>query len=388
MKDLSITPPELQGEWNVIPNVSGNSYMLTGLEPGTAYEVMVEPVYDDGTTGMQSPITVFTTLGKETDPSEGMFSVSKGKQVQFAKGNLRYSGDIEGYEYEWSMAELQYEVLGQANIKEQGSNTSPANLHDLFCWSTTKNYCGVYSYYYDDDVDVRFKGDFVDWGTDAKLASNLGEGWSTLTKDEWSYLLTEREDAAAKKAIATISIDDKNKVKGLLLLPDEWTAPDGAPAIDGSAVELTLAQWEALEKAGAVFLPAAGQMTATYDSNSWNTNTTLTEAGTYWTSTPSGDKSDLNAIVLTIGDESATVEGDLYRRVYTAVRLVKALPEPVKGDANNDGVVNAVDIVYVVAFLKDGTKLPGFSEKAANADGNDKVDENDIQAIKEIIMTP
>ncbi len=44
VKDLTITPPELQGEWNVIPNVPGNSYILTGLEPATTYEVMVEPV--------------------------------------------------------------------------------------------------------------------------------------------------------------------------------------------------------------------------------------------------------------------------------------------------------------------------------------------------------
>ena len=58
------------------------------------------------------------------------------------------------------------------------------------------------------------------------------------------------------------------------------------------------------------------------------------------------------------------------------------------GDAHNDGVVNAVDIVYVVAFCKDGTKLPNFSEKAADADGNGTVDANDIQAIKEIIMNP
>ena len=57
-----------------------------------------------------------------------------------------------------------------------------------------------------------------------------------------------------------------------------------------------------------------------------------------------------------------------------------------KGDANYDGKVDAVDIVYAVAFIKDGTKLPGFNEKAADADDNGKVDENDIIAIKNIIM--
>ncbi len=57
-----------------------------------------------------------------------------------------------------------------------------------------------------------------------------------------------------------------------------------------------------------------------------------------------------------------------------------------KGDANYDGKVDAVDIVYAVAFIKDGTKLSGFNEKAADADDNGKVDENDIIAIKNIIM--
>jgi hypothetical protein len=171
-------------------------------------------------------------------------------------------------------------------------------------------------------------------------------------------------------------------------LPDEWTAPEDAPAIDGSSVELTLAQWTALETAGAVFLPIAGQMTATYDSNAWTTTTTITEVGTYWTATPSNDKSDLNAIVLTIGDDGATVDADLYRRTYTAVRLVKEVPAFIRGDANNDGKVDAADIVYIIAFIKNGTKLPGFDDNGADADGSGKVDENDLIAIKNIVMNP
>ena len=388
VKDLTITPPDQVGEWSVIKNLSKTEYTLTGLESGTAYEVMVEPVYEDGTTGLQSPITVFTTLGAETDPSESVFSVSESKKVQFAKGNLRYSGDSQGYEAEWSVAEQQYDVLGQDNIRVSGSRSYPATLHDLFCWSTTKNYCGVYSYYNDEDdeAEAYFKGDFVDWGTDATLIRDLGSGWSTLSKDEWNYLLTGRENAATKKAIATIAIDAENSVKGLLLLPDEWTAPDGAPAIAGTVVELTLAQWTALETAGAVFLPVAGQMTAVYDSDSRTTTTTITEVGSYWTATPSGDKSDLNAITLVIDNEGATVETDLYRRIYTAVRLVKAVAAFIKGDANGDGVVNVADIVCVVAY-RNGTTLPGFNLAAADIDGDGEVGDSDITAIKNIILS-
>ena len=57
-----------------------------------------------------------------------------------------------------------------------------------------------------------------------------------------------------------------------------------------------------------------------------------------------------------------------------------------RGDANGDGKVNVVDIVYVEAFLNYGTKLEGFNSMAANADGLGIVDEADVEAIKDIIM--
>lgn len=55
------------------------------------------------------------------------------------------------------------------------------------------------------------------------------------------------------------------------------------------------------------------------------------------------------------------------------------------GDANNDGKVNAADIVYVVSFLK-GKVLPGFNEKAADADLSGNISEVDISEIKNIIL--
>ena len=378
VKDLTISPPELQGEWNVIPNVSGNSYMLAGLEPGTTYEVMVEPVYEDGTTGMQSPITVFTTFGEESEPLEGVFSVSKDKKVGFAKGNLRYSKDANWNDH-WSLAEHQYDILGADNLESQEvnqyGNRFPSEDHlDLFCWSAGNSNNGTaYTYPY----DSYYTGDFKEWGTQTAFTDIYGFGWSTMTKDEWTYLLSERENAATLKSFATV-----NGVKGLVLLPDEWNAPDGVIISE----EMTAEQWATIEKTGAVFLPAAGTLTVNMDSKTVATVNDVNVVGSYWSSTPS--ETDVNAFSMTFTESEVEPAVDIYRRIGSAVRLVKALPEPVKGDANNDGVVNAVDIVYVVAFLKDGTKLPGFSEKAANADGNDKVDENDIQAIKEIIMTP
>lgn len=394
VKNLTITPPELVNEWIKVPNITGTEYTLTGLESGTTYEVMVEPVYDNGITGTQSPITVFTTLGTETDPIESTFSVSKSKKVQFAKGNLQYSGYSHGMEAEWSMAKQQYAIFGESNIEEQGSSTVPTSPKDLLCWSTPENYGGGYNYYdwSDEEADSYFKGNFVDWGTDATLISNLGAGWSTLSTDEWSYLLTERENAAIKKTVATITIDDENTVKGLLLLPDDWTAPAGVPAIDGNPVALTLEQWTALETAGAVFLPAAGQLTSTYDSDSWKTTTTLTPAGTYWTATPSADASGLKAMILSFDDENVTVANDLNRRVMTAVRLVKALPAYIIGDANGDGKVTITDAVAIVNYIL-GNPSPGFVIEAANINGdfdekgNPNITISDAVGVVNIILT-
>jgi hypothetical protein len=85
----------------------------------------------------------------------------------------------------------------------------------------------------------------------------------------------------------------------------------------------TAEQWSALEDAGAVFLPAAGQMTSTFDNNNWRTTTTVTEAASYWTSTESDDASGLKACTLTFTDTDITLDADMNRRSVIAVRLVK-----------------------------------------------------------------
>lgn len=364
VKDLTITPPDQVGEWTCIPNINGTEYTLTGLEPSTTYEVMVEPVYDDGTTGTQSPITVFTTLGEETEPVKGEFSVAEGKKVQFAHGNLRCEGTR--YEDEWSMAKQQYEVLGQDNIEVSGTRSYPAWLVDLLCWSTTKNYYGIDNYYsYNDEKALPyFQGDFTDWGECPALVRDLGPGWSTLTKDEWNYLLNGRENAAQLQMTATVA-----GVKGLVLLPDAWEAPDGLLISE----EMTAEQWATVEQTGVVFLPAAGQLTSTYVD--YAANTTVNDACTYWTATPSDNDSEVTSYVLTIGDAGATLEATLNRRVMTAVRLVKAVPAAATGDVDGDGDTDGDDIQTVLDYLLGKTTAVPAN---ADMDGNGVVDIVDL----------
>lgn len=82
-----------------------------------------------------------------------------------------------------------------------------------------------------------------------------------------------------------------------------------------------------MEAAGAVFLPVTGHLWS-YEDENHRTQTTINGMdviGNYWTSTPSGDKSERNAFVLRFNtnDSELTTNADTERRLGCAVRLVK-----------------------------------------------------------------
>ena len=189
----------------------------------------------------------------------GGFSVSDTVQVRFASGNLQ---NING---DWCFAEHQWDYLGAYS----------ATAWDLFGCSTAATNFGMSTS--EDDRD--YSGDFVDWGT------QIGDGhtWRTLSIDEWGYVFVRRTDAASKQGTATVTIGN-NVVPGLILLPDTWTLPAGLTFTSGydglftTHNQYTAAEWEQMEAAGAVFLPAAGLRHGTeviYGGLS----------GAYWTST-------------------------------------------------------------------------------------------------------
>lgn len=146
------------------------------------------------------------------------FSVSDAKQVVFAPGNLSEDG-LGFVEHQWECGGL----FGW------GTGDRPADTSD--------NWQG-YTH-------------FIEWG------DNVAGGWRTLTADEWHYLLFERAGADEKRTVGTV-----NGMHGLLLMPDEWEQPVDCP-IDSQATDWGVniysgSQWEQMETAGAVFLPAAG----------------------------------------------------------------------------------------------------------------------------------
>ena len=185
-------------------------------------------------------------------PDLGPFSVSETTKVMFSPGNLQYQASTKT----WRFAENQWEVIGEDN---QNISDSYIGWIDLFAWGTgdnpTKSSTSSSNY-----------STFIDWGVNAiSNGGNKANMWRTLTMDEWEYLFQTRAEAVNKYGAAKV-----NGITGVILLPDNWILPSGC----GFTAGMTTAwdnwnlvastniydanQWSKMEKAGAVFLPAAG----------------------------------------------------------------------------------------------------------------------------------
>lgn len=208
------------------------------------------------------------TLYGGTDALCEPFSVRPTKQGYFAKGNLQF----KYYPFSWRIATSQYECIGSAN---SAIGVNSTQWIDLFGWGTSgKSNCSMPwksdmdndSYYVGGGSDDNMTAD-TDWG------SNIAHGWTTPTRNNWSYLLHGRPHSADKVAMARID----NQHNGLLILPDYWVLPEGCSFSTQQLNSYTLLQWAAMEAAGAMFLPAAGFREAL---SVWNVGS----SGYYWTS--------------------------------------------------------------------------------------------------------
>lgn len=230
-----------------------------------------------------------------TDPfdangaSKALFSVAANRQVRISRGNLQYQASTDT----WRFAERQYEVMGAANTQVSPSNEG---WIDCFGWGTSGWESGANAYQpwsiSVDDADYQpggswqngLTGDYAnaDWGVYNSIANggNQAGMWRTLTNVEWAYLFGGG-NRASKWGRATID----GLYKGIILLPDEWTAPDGisfTPARSGfNSNVYTMEQWERLEAAGAIFLPAAGFRQYTFFNYE-------NQYGVYWSVSPYG----------------------------------------------------------------------------------------------------
>lgn len=222
---------------------------------------------------------------------EALFSVSAGRRVEFAKGNLQFCNlgshaTAEGMAPgQFRFAEHQYDYLGQANAAVSDSNDG---WIDLLCWGSSGWHVAGGSLK-DGDYDIESlcgTEAYADWGVYNAIGNDPVGTWRTLTRDEWDYIINQRAAStvdgtdSARYAEATV-----DSTAGLIIFPDRFVRPDGiAPivninknnfAISFADNVYTAEQWTLMEQAGAVFLPAAGFRGGTWLS-------TVGEGGSYW----------------------------------------------------------------------------------------------------------
>ncbi len=186
-------------------------------------------------------------VSAENGVLSGVFTINdNGDKIQFAKGNLQATYD--GSNWTWGFAANQWDYIGNAaaNNAITGNGTVSANgTVDLFCWSTKASYYGIHN----NTGKTFYAGDFVDWG------ELIGDGWHTLTKDEWKRVVVGHPHGQA-----TV-----NGIHGLVVMPDGWTHSSTPGGLyfeqmpkNWTTNKYTAEEWETLEEYGALFLPAAG----------------------------------------------------------------------------------------------------------------------------------
>ncbi len=193
-----------------------------------------------------------------TGELNGLFTINaSGDKVQFSQGNLQYFCSTTAPE--WRFAEHQYDYV-KFDISAYAANSE--KWIDLFAYGTSgydNGQTNYQPYVVGAAANTYYQGNLTgnaDWGYNP--ISNGGNteniGWRTLTRDEWLYVFSGRSNAASKYGHGSI-----NGVNGMILLPDNWTLPDGLSFTSGTWTNsYTLEQWALMENAGAVFLPASG----------------------------------------------------------------------------------------------------------------------------------
>lgn len=286
--------------------------------------------------------------------THSVFSVAAGKIARFSKGNLQYNAaqgshatsDGATKQGTWRFAQHQYDMVGDSNalisdtydgwIDLFGWGTSGWNggANAYQPWSTSTSYS---DYYPGGDAEANLTDEYAeaDWGMYNAIegGGNAPGMWRTLAQHEWYYLINERHastvngvtDARYAKAVVA-------EVRGMILFPDSYTHPAEVAQPkeinsswgDFTTNTYTAEEWDRLEAAGCVFLPAAGtRIGASVDGTG--------EVGEYWSAS---HRKNPIAYHVHIGQESvAPAESFIDRSQGSSVRLVRVTPcTPTYGD--------------------------------------------------------
>ena len=193
----------------------------------------------------------------------------------------------------------------------------------------------------------------ADWGVYNAISNggNKANMWHTPSSYEWRYILDERENAALLRGKGTV-----DTVGGCILLPDDWTLPEGLNFTpDNTTLEAnhyTLSEWAQMEAAGAVFFPFAGV-------RSGNLTYELTATGAYMSTLCQADTlSDPLFVVFGNTSSSRAMIGHYTKKYHAiSVRLVQRPTWTVTVPASAQGSVWVAEQGIDLNNVKDNTTL-------------------------------
>ena len=274
-----------------------------------------------------SPITVTVSSYIPVGALRGVFSVSATDKVRFSQGNLQYigsagNGDDNNTGAYWKLAEEQWEYLGTTTGQFSDSKTVDRDLfgwgtsgynHGATCyqpWCTSTDY-SQYNPYNSTSTNLYDSDGQADWGYEAIVNGGNEENyWRTLTGGEWYYVFYTRTNALSKRGRGNV-----NGVNGMILLPDDWTLPEGLNFTSGNSNWVnvyTEEQWAQMEYNGAVFLPVS-------ESREGMSLSVVVGYGFYWSSSY-GDNTAGSGVRF---DSSTISVQSFYRHYGFSVRLVR-----------------------------------------------------------------
>ena len=378
---------------NVYGNAQGAQATTAQLSDGTITTALnAGRTGDDAVWVQQDDQPMLKIFTQESDPVEptgwengvlpGEFTINtNGDQIVFSQGNLQYQATTDT----WRFAINQYDFVGAGNANI--SDTYDGWI-DLIQWGAGNNPTTTATYKYQT---------FVEFGSHPiSNGGNVADAWRTLTKDEWVYIFRDRTNAESLFAFGSV-----NGVNGLIILPDNWTTPDGltfSPSTEHGLTWLTsdgyyksntadgfshnvytLEQWTTMENQGAVFLPAAGiRYIGTKNLQKLGTE------GYYWSS----DKtSSDHAYVAGFGANILNPQHNGMQDYGQSIRLVQAAnskPTYLVGDANGNGEVEIGDVTSVLTLMAT-PEATGYNNQAADANGNGEIEIGDVTTILTIM---
>lgn len=249
-------------------------------------------------------MAVTSSFAAEMEPAnylgKGKFSVSNSKLVYLATSNLVYTPStnrMSFQQYPWGRSQFKTSVMDSKSDIDSYIHTYNGSI-DLFCWGGTGYANSPKPYEYFENADSYAYGvreghsfhqlytfafnnngtienqytDNFDWPYMFQVTYQTEGSFTSLTKEEWYYLINQRTNHAKLIAMGTVE-----GVEGLILLPDNWHTPFeyhiytwddlGDKKTENGyyyvANRFTSAEWTDLANAGAIFLPAANRCIGT-----------------------------------------------------------------------------------------------------------------------------